>query len=265
MNIAKLEDFYRNKVVLLTGATGGIGRALSIELAKFYPRLMLLSRNVQQLKSITAAIEETTEVDYLECDVRDSENIKSAVVDTVKKWRRIDIAILCAGIDIFNTIDSFSAESYRIILATNFLQAVDFFDNLLHVFRNQGEGRIVAISSLVDSMGLPFCGAYTAGKAALSRFLESVRTELRLSGIGVTIIRPGFVDTPMTKMNNFKMPLLMTPEIAAKKIAMAIYRERNKVSFPFFSSLGLSAAEMLPGPILDYICWRYYLKMKAMA
>ena len=261
MKNEKISKFFRNKVVLLTGASSGIGRALSYELAQYHPRLVLLARNINKLEEIACDISDTTEVFYKKCDVRDPEDIKNAVADTVEKWQRIDLAILCAGADVLNSIDRYSTEIYRTLISTNYLQAVDFLENLLEVYRIQGEGRIVAISSLADGRGMPFGGAYAASKAALLRFLESVRFELGLSGIGVTIIRPGFVDTPMTKQNNFKMPFVITPEHAAKKISSAICRGKKEMSFPFFSSLVLSILKMLPIPILDYIHSRYYKKV----
>jgi len=158
-------------------------------------------------------------------------------------------------------VDRYSAEIYRTLISTNYLQAVDFVENLLEIYRNQGGGHIAAISSLADARGMPFGGAYSASKAALLRFLESVRFELGLSGIGITIIRPGFVDTPMTQQNSFKMPFVITPERAAKKIALAICRGKKEMSFPFLSSFGFAIVKMLPIPILDFIHSRYYKKV----
>ena len=222
MRSERLRNYYRNKVVLVTGASSGIGRALSFELSKFHPRLVLLARNVHKLEEIALKISTVAEVLYKKCNVKDPEDIRKAVAETMERWQRIDLAILCAGADVFNSVDRYSAEIYRTLISTNYLQAVDFVENVLEIYRNQGGGHIAAISSLADARGMPFGGAYSASKAALLRFLESVRFELGLSGIGIAIIRPGFVDTPMTQQNSFKMPFVITPERAAKKIALAI-------------------------------------------
>ena len=110
----------------------------------------------------------------------------------------------------------------------------------------RGHGTLVGVSSLAGSRGLPTTGAYSASKAALSTFLETLRVDLIRKGIKVVDIRPGFVDTPMTQKNKSWMPFMVEVEQAAKISLRGIEKGRAIVAFPFPMKLVMSAAEMLP-------------------
>ena len=137
------------------------------------------------------------------------------------------------------------------VLDTNVLGIVHTFQPFLAAMRAARRGVLVGIASVAGFRGLPGSGAYSASKAAAISYLESLRVELRGSGIAVVTVCPGYIATPMTESNPYRMPFLMRPDVAARKIAAAIGRRKRFYVLPWQMALLGRAFRALPRPLYD--------------
>ncbi|HEX08267.1 MAG TPA: SDR family NAD(P)-dependent oxidoreductase, partial [Thermoplasmatales archaeon] len=170
---------FNGKVVLISGATGGMGREIAKLLAKEGCRLALLARNEDKLKALVDELNsEKADCISIRCDVKNKNEIKDAVESTNKKFGRIDIAILTAGVLIPNPVEDFKSSIIKDTMDINFMANIYFLEYLLPIMKKQKNGIIAAVSTLPDKRGVPGWGAYGASKAALSLFLESLRAEV---------------------------------------------------------------------------------------
>ena len=143
--------------------------------------------------------------------------------------------------------------AFRSVLETNVLGLVHAFQPFLTPMRTARRGTLVGIASIAGFRGLPGSGAYSASKAAAIGYLESLRVELRGSGIAVVTICPGYIATPMTAHNPYRMPFLMQPDAAARKIARAIARRKRFYVLPWQMALAGRVFRALPRPLYDRI------------
>ncbi|MGA2296212.1 MAG: SDR family NAD(P)-dependent oxidoreductase [FCB group bacterium] len=242
------------KRILITGASKGIGKALSLEYAKRSCEILLLARSVDEIEKISAQINNSGASAYFkECDVTKHEEVKAAVDFAVEKMGGVDIAILNAGVSRRQNPDSSFLNDYRFIFETNVFGILNGLNCLLPLMKEQGQGIIAGVSSLSDFRGLNGYGAYNSSKIAVSTILESLRLEHKNSGIRIITIRPGFVRTPMTANNKFYMPFLMDAEVAAKIIINGIERGKKRISFPLTLTFASYLAKTLPGAIYEGI------------
>jgi short-subunit dehydrogenase len=244
---------FEDKVVFITGASSGIGEALASELARHSARLALFARRRDRLEEVCRAAEGmgARETVALPGDVREPESLERAVEAVRSAWGRIDMAFLSAGVGRPTTLWSYNSDRMRETLEINLLGAIHATGALLPVFREQGGGLLVGISSLADGRGSPLNLAYCASKAGMSNFLEGVRAGGAEEGIRVVIVKPGFVRTPMSAENRFAMPFLVEPDAAARKILKGIRRGRRTLRFPWPMTLLVSIFNGLPGPLYD--------------
>ncbi|MGA8031871.1 MAG: SDR family NAD(P)-dependent oxidoreductase, partial [Casimicrobiaceae bacterium] len=137
------------------------------------------------------------------------------------------------------------------VIGTNVLGIVHTFQPFIAPMRAARHGALVGIASIAGFRGLPGSGAYSASKAAAITYLESLRVELRGSGIAVVTVCPGYVATPMTEGNPYRMPFLMRPDVAARRIAGAIARRRRFYVLPWQMALVGRAMRLLPRSLYD--------------
>jgi short-subunit dehydrogenase len=237
---------FTGKVVLISGATGGIGKEIALQLSEENCKLALFARRKEKLKEIAnEALRRGSQCIYKRCDVKNKEDIKKAVEFTHKKYGRVNIAILAAGILIPNPVEDFDSSIIKDTMDVNFMANIYFLEYLLPIMKAQKEGIIAAISTLPDKRGVPGWGAYGASKAALSLFLESLRAEvLQKYGIRIITIKPGSVKTPM--IEKYHRPGAMSPEDAAKIIIEGIKKEKKVIEFPFSQVLLIKLTNMFP-------------------
>src|SRR6185437_792963 len=158
-------------------------------------------------------------------DVRDATAVRAAASEFRRELGPIDIMIANAGIGTADHALNLAPEHAAEVIGVNVLGAVNSVAAVAPEMVERGKGRLVAISSLAAYRGLPKSGAYCASKAALTAYFESVRIDLRNTGVGVTIIYPGFIKTALTSGRQAKMPYLMELDYAVKKIVFAIEKE----------------------------------------
>ena len=245
---------FKNKTVLITGTSSGIGYSLAKLLPKENCSLALLSRSYEKLQGLVDEIKNDGGiVKAYRCDVAKPEEVKN-IFDAVKKdFGKIDIAVLNAGISSRTEIRNYSSVIGKEIFEVNTLGIVNCVEQLLPDFMERKEGMIVGVTSLAESRGFPRSGFYNASKAAASLLLESLRVELKPFNVKVLIVKPGFVRTPMTDKNEFHMPFLMDVNKASKIILEGIKREKKIIQFPFPIVLGSKIIKLMPDWLFDFL------------
>lgn len=189
----------QGKRVLITGASSGIGKALALECAARGAVLALTSRTAARLMEtrdeIRAVFPHATAPLILPSDVANKEDVNCLIDTCEKTMGGIEVLINNAGIGIYGSIERTSPEDYSSIMNVNFLGAVRCILGILPTMKKAGEGLIVNISSVAALYGVPYLGAYSASKAALSAFCQSLRAELASAKIRVMLVYPGYTQT----------------------------------------------------------------------
>jgi short-subunit dehydrogenase len=169
----------------------------------------------------------------------------------LKSWGRIDVLIANAGMSSTTSGSSLEACEAGNVITVNVIGVVNSVAAVLPSMLKQKGGQLIAISSLAAYRGLPKSGAYSASKAAVSTFFESLRLDLRGSGVDVTVIHPGFIRTPMTANRKRKLPFLLEVDDAACRIIRAIERRARTYAFPWQLASVVRLIRHLPGALYD--------------
>ena len=243
---------WSEKVVLITGASSGIGEALAVEFGRRGASVGLLARRAEVLGEVARKVEAAGGRAFaVAVDVRDAGEVRAAAAKVSAHFGRVDVLVANAGIGEITMARTFDIEVVTQVLSVNVLGAMNSVAAVLPGMLERGGGQIVGISSLAAYRGLPGSGAYCASKAALSTFFESLRAELRPNNIYVTTIHPGFIDTPMTRGRNQKMPFLLEPERAAKIMLRAIEARRRTFAFPWQLATIARIGRWIPNALYD--------------
>ncbi len=234
--------------VLITGASSGIGAALARRLARPGRLLTLLGRDAQRLEAVAAASAGEARVESV--DVRDAPAMARAI-EGAAEAAPLDLLIANAGI---------SGGDAATLMAVNVLGIVNTVEPALAPMRARGSGQIALMSSLAGFRGLPNAPAYCASKAAVRLYGEGLRGRLARDGIGVSVICPGFIRTPLTAANPFPMPLLMEPATAAERIVRGLARNRARIAFPRRLHAFAVLTSLLPAAVVDGLFTRFAAK-----
>ena len=241
----------RAPLVFLTGASSGLGEALARHYAKQGATLGLVARRQSELDRVAAALAPATVATYA-ADVRDADAMAAAGRDFVSRHGVPDIVVANAGVSRGTLADhAEDLRAFRDVFDTNVLGIVHTFHPFIAPMRAAKHGTLVGIASVAGFRGLPGAAAYSASKAAAITLLESLRVELRGSGVSVVTIAPGYVATPMTERNPYRMPFLMPPDRAAASMARAIARRKRFHVMPWPMALVGRVLRMLPRPLYD--------------
>lgn len=231
------------KAVFITGGTSGIG----LELAKLYAsrgwKVGVCGRDQKKFEeSFQIPLDNVT---YYSVDVADRASLKAAIADFSKSIG-LDLLIANAGISFKNKtkIPDFDW-SYKMV-HVNLLGVMYAFEAALDLMVPRSKGQLVAISSIAGYNGLPGVSAYSATKAAVQKYCESLHLDLRQFNIDVTTICPGFVETPLTSSNTHSMPFIVKAPRAAELIARAIEKKKMIYHFPFFFATLVRLLGILP-------------------
>ena len=192
--------------------------------------------------------------------------MRAAAEDFVARFGLPDVVIANAGVSV-GTSTEFAADlaAFRAVLETNVLGIVHTFQPFVSGMMAARRGTLVGIASLAGFRGLPGAGAYSASKAAAINYLESLRVELVGSGVHVVTICPGFIATPMTANNPYRMPFLLAPDKAARLIARAIARKRRFYVLPWQMAWLGRTLRRLPRPVFDRVLAKRPRKPRAPA
>jgi short-subunit dehydrogenase len=245
---------WSQKVVFITGASSGIGRALAVELGRRGAAVGLLARRADALRELAAEVEQAGgRALALPADVRDAVAVRAAAEELRARFERVDVLVANAGIATTAHITQVRPEVVNEVMSINVVGAANSVAAVLPEMVVQKSGQLVAISSLSAYRGLPKSAVYCASKAAVSAFFESVRVDLRGTGIDVTIVHPGFIKTPLTAGRKAQMPYLMELDDATNKIIRAIEARRKSYAFPWQLASIVRAAMLFPIPLYDRI------------
>lgn len=238
--------------VFITGASSGIGQALAQHYAKQGAIIGLIARRADLLDSLQHSLATQTAVYAL--DVRDADALEKAAHEFIARFGVPDIVIANAGVSAGTlTENKDDIHTFKAVMDINLLGMVHTFQPFINAMKQAGNGSLVGIASVAGIRGLPGAGAYSASKAAAIAYLESLRVELSLSGINVTTIAPGYIKTPMTDINQYPMPFLMAPDLAAKKFARAIENKKRFVVIPWQMGVLARLMSFLPAFLWDYM------------
>ena len=243
--------------MMITGASSGIGKGIALEIASRGAHLGLLARREDLLQEIVdEAKNRNVKAVAATADVRDVKAVREAADRFRKELGPIDILIANAGIGTADHAVRLTPEHAANVIGINVLGAVNSVAAVLPEMVERKQGRLVAISSLAAYRGLAKSAAYCASKAAVTAYFESLRIDLRHTGVGVTIIHPGFIKTDLTAGRHAKMPYLMELDEGVKKIVSAIEKEKKIYTFPWQLATIVRTTSLLPASMYDWIAER---------
>jgi len=238
--------------VFLTGASSGIGEALARHYAVAGATLGLAARRRDRLGELIAEL--PGEHACYALDVADAVALQAAAGDFIARFGCPDIVIANAGISV--GVDTAAREDIDVIartFATNNVGLAATFHPFVAAMAKRGSGALVGIGSVAGIRGLPGHGAYCASKAAVIGYCESLRGELRASGVKVVTICPGYIDTPLTRQNRYSMPFLMKPENFADRAFRAIEVGASYRVIPWQMGLVAKILRLLPNALFDKV------------
>jgi len=221
----------KNKVAIITGASTGIGKHISIELSKNDYTVILISRNINKLNNVKDIIDNLGK----KCIIIESDISKESSIECVFKelssFNNIDILINNAGLGIFNKIDNTSYQDWDIQMNTNLKASFMMTKNIVPLMKKKNSGKIVFINSVAGLKGYPYSSAYVASKYGLRGFASSIREELREYNIKVISIHPGAIDTPFWNeiKGDFPREKMLSPIDVSKSIVGAVLSPDNVV------------------------------------
>jgi short-subunit dehydrogenase len=247
----KITD-WRGLRVWILGASSGIGASLARQLAGMRAQVALSARREAQLREIAAADDVV-----LPLDVADISALQAARDLLLQRWGEIDLVIYCAGA--YTPMRAWEIDTAKTsrILDTNLLGAYHTAQVMLPYLMRRGAGGICLVASAAGYTGLPKALAYGPGKAALINLAEILYTDLSSLGIGVYVVNPGFVETRLTQLNDFRMPALITADDAAREIVNGLARGGFEIHFPRRFTRWMKLLACLPYRL------RFYLLKKA--
>jgi short-subunit dehydrogenase len=224
---------FADQVVIITGASSGIGWALAKEFARQGAKVGLLARRADLLGRLCDEIRSSGgKAEMAVADVGKRDLVVKAIHGLEEQLGPADVLVANAGVGATNTRDDLNVKATETIIQVNFLGVVYSIEAVLPKMLSRGRGRIAAISSLASYKGLPDAAAYCASKAAVSTYMESLRIQQYGRGVQFTTICPGFIQTPMVEKNK-GMFMILSPEAAARKMVSAIRRGKKVYNFPW--------------------------------
>ncbi len=234
------------QTILITGASSGIGRTLALEYAAPGITLLLFGRNEESLSEVAQlCTEKGAFVRAAAIDVTDAIKMAARIND-FDVSHKVDLVIANAGISAGSRDGMENAEQTRRIFTTNVDGVLNTVLPMIPRLKAQGRGQIAIMSSIAGFRGLPGAPAYSGSKAAVKVWGEGLRADLAPFRIGVSVICPGFIATPMTAVNKFRMPFLMQPEKAAQIIRQGLQKNKARIAFPWPMVAAISFATVLP-------------------
>lgn len=245
-------------LVFITGASSGIGQALAAHYAAAGWRLALLARRgeVMQAWLNELGIAPDRARIYV-ADVRDVDSVIAAAQDCLARSGLPDVVIAAAGISVgMDTAERADIEVMREVLAVNTVGLAATFQAFVAPMRKARRGTLVGIASVAAVRGLPGHGAYCASKAAAVSYCESLRVELADAGVKVVTLLPGYVATPMTRSNPYRMPFLMLVDDFARSAARAIARADRRRVIPWPMAWLARALQIVPTAVYDRLIAR---------
>lgn len=242
---------YNNKVILIAGASSGIGRAIALKLAPHKNKIVLTARRKQLLKEVATEVSKAgSEAICIPGDATDAQHAEKVVREIVRRYGWVDIAILNVGSGPASNTLTASADKILRAMRTNYDTMVNFYVPLMRQMRQQQTHSMIChTNSLASYFGIPMHGDYTAAKAAARIFLETARKELRhfdVKHITIQTIHPGFVAAGHSEGGKIPTPNQISADQAADYVLRGIKSEKPENRFPFGTALATRIGRIVP-------------------
>ncbi len=249
--------------IFITGASSGIGNALAHEYAKRYANndsnIGLVSRRSEHLQQLATELQTQYQITcaIYPLDVRDSAALEAAAQDYIARFGAPDIVIANAGVS-RGTLTELKEDiaAFQAIFDINVMGMMHTFQPFIAAMKQaakQGDtAQLIGVASVAGIRGVPGSGAYSASKAAVISYCESLRIEMQHFNIAVSTIAPGYVRTPMTDLNQYKMPFLMDADVFAHKFANAVAAKRRFVVIPWQMGVVARLMRFVPPVLWDF-------------
>lgn len=231
------------RLVWITGASSGIGRALALEMAAAGWRVAASARGADALAELAGS---AAGIHAYPLDVVDAAACRDAVARIEAELGPIHQAVLNAGTHRPMSVADFDADAFAALVEVNLFGTVRAMAPVMERMVGRGAGRIAVVASVAGYSGLPTAAAYGAGKAALINMAEALRPELAAEGVVLQLVSPGFVKTPLTDRNTFPMPFLMPVEAAARRLRRGMEGDAFEIVFPRRLAWILKLMRILP-------------------
>ncbi|HEY6240273.1 MAG TPA: SDR family oxidoreductase [Burkholderiales bacterium] len=236
--------------VFITGASSGIGAALAAHYARQGAVLGLFARRLEPMQELLSSLRCTGSCYH--ADVTDAASLKAAATDFIERFGVPDVVIANAGVSAGTlTENPEDLRAFHRIMHTNVFGMAATFHPFVAPMRAQASGTLVGIASVAGFRGLPGGSAYSASKSAAITYLESLRVELHGSGVAVVTICPGYIRSPMTAANRYRMPFIMDADEAAPRFARVIAGKRRFAVIPWQMALVSIVLRHLPRWLFD--------------
>ena len=221
--------------ILVVGASSGIGKHTALEFSKNDWNVIAVSRNLKLLKDLSNISEKKkfNKIKISKLDITNSALLKRELDKIIKKYDTPDIVFLNAGTNYPNTKHIASYKEAKSLFEVNFFGIVHCIELIIPYLEKKKNSQLVIMSSVAGYRGLPYAASYCSSKAGLISFAESIYNQCYEKGIKVRVICPGFVKTPLTDKNKFKMPMIISSEAAGKIIYKKLLYSKNfEIIFP---------------------------------
>jgi len=239
------------KTIWITGGSTGIGKALAIRFANEGWNVAISARRENLLKELSDRFEN---ISPFPLDVTDKENCKNIFNQVKEKFGDIDICFFSTGTWDPKKEKDIDVEQIENVFKINFFGTVNSIKAVEEYYKNRNEGTIAIVSSIAGYRGLPNSTGYGPSKSALNNLAESLYFDFGRHNVRVCLVSPGFIKTPMTDKNDFKMPFLKTPEFAADKIYDGLVNKKSfEIHFPKELTLTLKFFSILPYKLYFYL------------
>lgn len=253
-----MQKQFQNQNVWIIGASTGIGMEMAFYFSRHGANIIVSARSKDSLKNIVSKTGGKQDF-VLPLDVQNVNEVKNAVSKITKKFNKLDRVIFMAGIYEPTACNEIDIEKARQIIDTNFKGAVNIVHYCLPVLEKQDKSQLVLCASVAGYSGLPNGQPYSATKAAILNFAESLRAEYVNSTLDIKVINPGFVKTRLTDKNKFKMPFIIEPKEAAEKICSRLNSKSFEIHFPKKLSLILKFFRLIPYPLYFWLVSKFQL------
>tara|TARA_E500000331_G_C17074875_1_gene634263 strand:+ start:22 stop:783 length:762 start_codon:yes stop_codon:yes gene_type:complete len=235
------------KIIWITGASSGIGKALAIKFAEKGWTVVASARRENLLEDLNKF---NPNIYSFPLDVTEIENCKLIANKIIEKFGGIDICVFGTGMHDPKSEKRFNLNKIREIMEVNYFGTMNSINSIYEYFSEKKNGQISIISSVAGYRGLPAAGAYCASKAALTSYAESLNFDMQMKNVKVSLISPGFIKTPMTDQNDFPMPMIKSPEFAANEIFKGLTEKKSfEIHFPKAFTYFLKFLQILPSSI----------------
>ena len=219
---------FKNKIVLITGASSGIGKQTATEFAKKGANLILVARRKDRLELIADELEKFhVSILVCQCDVSNKEQVKEMSKTVLEKFDTVDILVNNAGFAIYGSVSELSIDEIESQMETNYFGMIYCIKNFLPIMLEKKSGHIVNVASVAASFGLPGIASYCASKFAMLGFSEGLKHELKNTGIGITVVSPIMVKTDFFDHPSFKNMPKFSLSLNSKSVASAILKASN--------------------------------------